>query len=179
MQEKKIFIFGLDFGGKTTLLNFIKGSPNSDTIPTKKFNIAETILEDINFHIWDAPGQILYRKSWKKGLGNTDILMFVLDTSDSSRFKEAKDEFDKLLTDPQVRDAYLVICFHKMDKEEAKKNVSTAKNVFSLSKISNRKVYPIETSIHSTEQIDALKKMLVRLIIDSQKEFFKKQGQGF
>ncbi len=60
MVQFKIFLFGLDFAGKTTLVSFIKGNSNLDTIPMRAFHIAELILEDLNTIIWDAPGQIAY-----------------------------------------------------------------------------------------------------------------------
>ena len=95
MQQHKLFIFGLDRAGKTALNNWIRvDNPLKETRPTLAFDISNIIVNDIKISIWDAPGQIVFRKDWKRGYKKSSILMFVLDTSNSERFEEAKKEFD-------------------------------------------------------------------------------------
>lgn len=174
MEEFKIFLFGLDNAGKTTLVSFIKGEPNLETEPTRSFDIVDLILEDTNIHIWDAPGQVAYRISWHKGLDRVKLLIFVLDTSDDVRYEEALGEFNNIVKKLDDSNSPLIFCYNKMDLANSN-NINTAKNVFALSEIKDRMVYPVETSIHATETIDKLKKLVVKVIVDSQKEFFKKE----
>lgn len=175
MVEYKIFLFGLDNAGKTTILSFIKGEPNLETEPTRTFNVVDVILEDTNVVVWDCPGQIKYRSSWDNGLHSVNILMFVLDTNDSARFEEALGEFNKIVKNLDESKAPLIFCYNKMDLKKAKKNITTAKKMFELSEIIDRLVFPAETSIKTPETIVKIKFILAKIILVLQKKSFKKE----
>ncbi len=66
-----------------------------------------------------------------------------------------------------------------MDLEDADRHLGTAQNVFALFEIKGRKVFQIQTTIDSYEKITKSKNTLVRLIVDLQKEFFRKKDQDF
>ncbi|MFX1259564.1 MAG: ADP-ribosylation factor-like protein [Promethearchaeota archaeon] len=160
----KIFLFGLDNAGKTALCSFIKDESNLKTKPTLMFNIDNLILKDIEFQVWDAPGQVQLRAMWNKNLGKSKILLFVLDTADVERFNEAKKELNKVLDDFETRNVSLVFCFHKMDLDKAQNNLKKAIDVFNLSSIQEREVHKLETTIKESEGIERLKNKLVEII---------------
>jgi len=166
--KNKVFLFGLDNSGKTSIVNAIKKEPEpGKTKPTIAFNINSIILKATEFVIWDAPGQVLYRDKWKRGMLEAEILCFILDTADLERFDEAKEELNKILENPENRNLPLVICFHKMDLDDAKKNLPTARGMFQLPPFDERKLYKLETSIYIDETIEALKDKFIEIIEQS------------
>ncbi len=165
MPTHKCFIFGLDNAGKTTLAHFIKEEEvKEDTSPTLTFNIDQLVIKDIEFIFWDAPGQVHYRKRWVRGVLDAKILIFILDTSDSSRFKEAKNELDVVLDNLDTRGIPLIVCFHKIDLEISQQNYEKAYQILLLSPIEEREVHYIKTSVYKSDGVEELKNLLVRLI---------------
>src|SRR5271157_872605 len=162
MVLQKIFLFGLDNAGKTSLSQAIRtGKATEDNKPTKAFDIKELILRDfdknIEIKIWDAPGQVPFRKTWGRGMEKANILMFVVDTADANRFPEAKRELDKVIQDMDTRSVPLVCLFHKMDLEDAQANLEDARAFLKLPLITERDVYPLETSVNDPDSIDKIK----------------------
>lgn len=172
MPAHKLFLFGLDKAGKTTLSHFIKNAQEVQTRPTLAFNLDKWIINDLEFQIWDAPGQVSLRYVWKNGFNRAKIMMFVLDCSQSNRFEEALSEFNKVLKNADTRGIPLVFCFHKWDIDQAQKSFNEARAVFKLPLITDRPVYSYRTTVKSmesnvipnTEDIGSLKSKLVELI---------------
>jgi small GTP-binding protein len=164
MSAHKIFLFGLDRAGKTALSNYIKTNTCGTTKPTLAFNLDKWIIDDIDFQVWDAPGQLKLRSMWKNGFEKAKILLFVLDTADLNRFEESKEEFMKVINSLETAHIPLVFCFHKMDLPEAKANFNKAREIFKLPLLKERDVTTFETTINGCEAIDQLKAKLVDLI---------------
>ncbi len=164
-MSTKIFLFGLDNAGKTAITKYFKeGKFHGDLKPTKKFSIEDIILKDLDFVVWDAPGQVNLREIWGKGIPGTNILMFTLDTSDLERFKEAKEELDKVLDNLDTRGIPLVFLFHKIDLDNARKYMRKAREVMKLPLITERKVESVKTSVKSGEGMKKLEEILVDLV---------------
>lgn len=164
----KVFLFGLDNGGKTTLVRRIKEEPDpGKTTPTLGFSINQMIIDDTEFIVWEGGGQIHYRDRWSRGVLDASILLFVLDTADLKRFDEAKDELVKVLEDLNTQGIPLVIALHKIDLDSAQSNLTTAKNMFIPSLFDDRPIEQMVTSIEIPETIDQLKDKLVSLIEQS------------
>ncbi len=171
-KKNKIFLFGLDNAGKTTILKLLKEDEiieNSD--PTRQFDIVNMIIKDLNCYIWDAPGQIEYRKRWEKGVIDTDILIFLLDTADNERFSEAKKELERVLNELDTEGLPLIACFHKLDLKDAQDNLKEAIETLNLREIKERKVNWLKTSVYTKEGIEDLKLLvyLTILMIEKQK----------
>ncbi|TFF95123.1 MAG: GTP-binding protein [Promethearchaeota archaeon] len=163
--KNKIFLFGIDNSGKTSILNRIQNRPNpGDTSPTLSFNIDEMIIKQTEFVVWDAPGQVRYREKWDRGMLEAQILCFIVDLADNKRFDEAKEELQKVLDKPENRGLPLIICFHKVDLLKAKQNLPTAKGMFDPSLFDEREIYRLETSIMSPDSMIKLKDMFVDII---------------
>jgi ADP-ribosylation factor-like protein 8 len=165
MNANKVFLFGLDNAGKSTISHYLKtGQVVEGLTPTRLFSIDEFILNDIEYIIWDAPGQVCYRNSWKKGFDSANILLFILDTSQSERFQEAKTELMNVLKEPDQANVPLIFCFHKMDKLDAQTNLSEAEDLFGLNKIFDRPIYDYNTTIQSPQTLDPIKERLIEII---------------
>ncbi|MHA1150633.1 MAG: ADP-ribosylation factor-like protein [Promethearchaeota archaeon] len=164
----KVFLFGLDAAGKTTLVNQIQEKPDpGNTSPTLGFNLNQLILNDVEFIVWEGGGQVAYRSRWSRGVLDSNILLFVVDTSDLTRFDEAKAELQKVLNDIETRGVPLIIAFHKMDLDKAKENLPTAKGMFQPNLFDDRPIHQLATSIQMPETIDQLKNKLVEIIEQS------------
>ncbi len=135
------------------------------TIPTLAFNIEKLVIKDLEFQIWDAPGQKTLRDVWKSGYERAKILIFVLDTADKMRYKEAREEFFKVLDNPVTWGIPLIFCYHKMDLDEAQENIYEAKKIFNLSSVRGRKIIAYETSIMQLETLTKLESTLVNIIL--------------
>lgn len=97
-RNAKILMLGLDSAGKTTMLYKLKLNETVSTIPTLGFNV-ETVqpTKNISFTVWDVGGQELLRPLWRHYFQNCDGLLYIVDSGDQSRFKEAKEELDWIL----------------------------------------------------------------------------------
>ena len=166
----KLFIFGLDKAGKTALKTLIRvGAPPKATRPTLSFDISNMIVKDLKFTVWDAPGQKLLRKDWKKGFTNASIMMFVMDISETSRFEEAKKEFDSVVNNEETKGVPLIICYHKMDIDGAKLNLEKAKETLDLNTIKGRSISSFETSIFYPKVAEEIKDKLAIIIALNQR----------
>jgi small GTP-binding protein len=165
MQIQKIFLFGIDNAGKTSLSQALRlGKANPDNQPTKAFDVTDMILKDfekkVEFKIWDAPGQTSFRKTWGRGMDSANIMVFVLDTADKDRFQEAKQVLLQVTNDLETRNVPLLFLYHKMDLVAAKENLKSAEAVFHPALTSDRKTYPLLSSINAPESIEQVKKTI-------------------
>jgi small GTP-binding protein len=164
MLPIKVFLFGIDNAGKTALSKALKGEKVTETEPTITFDITKLVIKQVEFAVWDAPGQIKFRVAWKEGLQKAQVLMFVVDVTDSPRFDESKSELDKVLNTLETARIPLVICFNKMDLPAAQKNHKLALEKFKIQNIRDRKVYSFETTITKPESLNAVKEKLAEII---------------
>ncbi len=164
-MEIKIFLFGLDAAGKTTLVRYLKDEIILENpLPTTYFEIESTKIKNVDFIIWDAPGQLKYREQWSRGVLDANILLFLLDTADKGRFGEARTELHNILNHTDAGNVPLIFCYHKMDLDAALNNKDLAESFFDLEAILDRKIYPIETSVYDPPSIEFLKNLLVEMV---------------
>jgi small GTP-binding protein len=157
----KLFVFGIDKAGKSSIVNTLKGLPCENLRPTLSFSLINFIVDDMKFQIWDAPGQKNLRRIWNNGFNRAKFLVFVLDTTDIDRFEESHEVLNNVLSEDDVKNIPLIFCFHKWDLNEAKDNINKAENMFNLSEIKEREVIILKTSIYEKESIDILKNAMV------------------
>merc|ERR1712167_293976 len=87
----RILMVGLDAAGKTTILYKLKLGEVVTTIPTIGFNVETVEYKNINFTVWDVGGQDKIRKLWRHYYLNTQGLIFVVDSNDRDRVKDASE----------------------------------------------------------------------------------------
>ena len=111
-EELRILVLGLDNGGKTTILKSLSnevsvasdryfppqlgassGIQDISTItPTQGFNIKNLTHGKFKLNVWDIGGQKALREYWGNYFTNTDALVYVIDSADTKRVKEAGEE---------------------------------------------------------------------------------------
>jgi len=128
---------GLDGAGKTTILYKLQLGEVQATVPTIGFNVETVKYRNINFIVWDIGGQSAIRLLWNRYFSGVDGVIFVVDSSDS-RIKEARDELHKMLAEPDLRDAVLLVYNNKKDLPGARSLTETASQL-DLPSCSNRK----------------------------------------
>ena len=85
-------MLGLDNAGKTTILKSLASEDVSTITPTQGFNIKSVQTSGFRLNVWDIGGQRKIRPYWRNYFDNTDVLIYVIDSSDAKRFEETEQE---------------------------------------------------------------------------------------
>jgi ADP-ribosylation factor protein 1 len=139
-KEMRAIMIGLDASGKTTILYRLKLNESITTIPTVGFNVETIKYNNLNLNIWDIGGQDKIRPLWRHYYDNTNAIIYVIDSIDRERLKESSDELQKILKEPLLINAPLLIYTNKQDLPNPISVVELA-NIFELYAIRNRKWY--------------------------------------
>jgi small GTP-binding protein len=168
----KVFLFGLDGVGKTSYVRRLKTGKYSDNyfMPTRRFNIEyikkkDEERENLSLSIWDMPGQRAFRKKWLIGLQDSNIIIYIVDVANQSRFEEAKKEFWKIINRYELQEVPLLILGNKVDlinnSSDNKSDGNQLKrlkeeifNFFEFDKIKNRKWKFILSSVKTNYKIE-------------------------
>lgn len=163
----KVFLFGLDEAGKTSLIRRIKIGEYNDNYfsPTRKFNIDYVQEKRGLLALWDMPGQQAFREKWLIGLQESNITIFMIDVANQLRFEEAKTEFWKILNRNELDGVPLLILGNKVDlinslsKKTEKELMRLKKEIFeyfNFGKLKNRKWIFLFTSVKTNYNIDTV-----------------------
>jgi small GTP-binding protein len=140
----RILMVGLDAAGKTTILYKFKIGETISTIPTIGFNVETVEYRNLEFTMWDVGGQDKIRSLWSYYYQGTNAVIFVVDSSDRERMiedteehKSARTELHKLMSDPELADAHLLVYANKQDLPGAM-TVSELTKALDLDKIRSR-----------------------------------------
>eukprot|EP00118_Oscarella_pearsei_P028349 m.1949 g.1949 ORF g.1949 m.1949 type:complete len:191 (+) comp8086_c0_seq1:177-749(+) len=120
-NPSRLLMLGLDAAGKTTALYKLKLNETISTIPTIGFNV-ETVspCKGVSFTVWDVGGQDKIRPLWRHYFNGTDGLIYVVDSADSDRMEEAKEELHSILQSPDMDAVPVVVMANKQDMPNAK-----------------------------------------------------------
>eukprot|EP00026_Physarum_polycephalum_P019069 Phypoly_transcript_20906.p1 GENE.Phypoly_transcript_20906~~Phypoly_transcript_20906.p1 ORF type:complete len:180 (+),score=25.27 Phypoly_transcript_20906:66-605(+) len=119
MKQCRILLLGLDAAGKTTILYKFKLGDVVTTIPTIGFNVETIEYKKLSMTMWDVGGQDRIRPLWRHYFTNTQALIFVVDSSDTARIDEAREELQKLLNEDELRNSTLLVYANKQDLQGA------------------------------------------------------------
>merc|ERR1711988_1493203 len=114
-KEARILMLGLDNAGKTTILKKLGDEDCSTVQPTQGFNIKSLLSDGFKLNVWDIGGQKTIRPYWRNYFDNTDVLIYVVDSSDRQRTEEAADELAELLAEDNLALVPLLIYANKCD----------------------------------------------------------------
>ncbi|XP_055615453.1 ADP-ribosylation factor-like protein 3 isoform X1 [Toxorhynchites rutilus septentrionalis] len=114
-KELRILLLGLDNAGKTTLLKQLASEEVTQVTPTAGFNIKSVVSDGFKLNVWDIGGQSKIRPYWKNYFENTDVLIYVIDSSDRKRLEETGDELAELLLDDKLKRVPLLVFANKQD----------------------------------------------------------------
>lgn len=172
----KVFLWGLDDVGKSSLVRRIKTGEYNDNylLPTKKFSI-EYVQEDNKnlLAFWDMPGQRSFRKKWLIGLQDSNIIVFMIDVANQLRFEESKTEFWKIINRYDLIGIPLIILANKIDLFNQSNNMNDEHclrlqneiiEYFEFEKIENRDWKLIFTSVKTNYNIDTVKNSIFHMI---------------
>ena len=115
----RILMIGLDNAGKTTVLYKLKLGEVVTTLPTIGFNVETVEYKNISFTVWDVGGQTKIRPLWQHYFENTQGIIYVVDSNDPVRIKEAREEMEAVLLDDRLRDAAVLVFANKQDLPQA------------------------------------------------------------
>merc|ERR1719271_197356 len=118
-KEMRILMVGLDAAGKTTILYKLKLGEVVTTIPTIGFNVETGEYKNISFTVWDVGGQDKIHPLWRHYYQNTQGVIFVVDSNDRDRIDAARDKLHRMLNEPQLRNAALLVFANKQDLPNA------------------------------------------------------------
>ncbi|KAJ6250558.1 adp-ribosylation factor-related protein [Anaeramoeba flamelloides] len=117
--KRNVLILGLQNSGKTSLLNDIKRKfqqdANDEVVPTIGQNYCRIVGGGYDITINDLGGQPKFRETWVFYLRDVDLLIYVIDGSDSEKFKESAREFQYLMENPSLVHAPVLVCINKQD----------------------------------------------------------------
>ena len=125
-RKIRVLLLGLDNAGKTTTLYRLKVESSILTVPTVGFNVESFILDKrYKLTIWvteyllitmkDVGGQNKLRPLWRHYYTDSKSLAFVIDSQDRDRLEEAKLELSKVVSDPKMSNACVLVFMNKID----------------------------------------------------------------
>ncbi|KAL3687210.1 hypothetical protein R1sor_013519 [Riccia sorocarpa] len=115
-RNLRLLMLGLDAAGKTTILYKLKVGETVATIPTIGFNVEHLQHEDnVSFTVWDVGGQSKIRQLWCHYFHDAQGLIFVVDSTDQGRMKEAQEELHRLMDDPMLTEVKVLVLANKCD----------------------------------------------------------------
>eukprot|EP00299_Pterocystis_sp_00344_P010372 c4618_g1_i1.p1 GENE.c4618_g1_i1~~c4618_g1_i1.p1 ORF type:complete len:196 (-),score=48.22 c4618_g1_i1:95-682(-) len=120
-REFRVLMCGLDGAGKTTLLYRMKRNEFVPCFPTIGFNVEMVWVskKGVHFTMWDVGGGEHIRGLWRYYMSDKQGILFVVDSSDKSRIREARDTLHSLLKEYELRNAFLLIMATKKDRKGA------------------------------------------------------------
>ena len=172
----KVFLFGVDNVGKTSLVRRIKTGEFNDNyfMPTKKFSIDYVQAEEKGFlAFWDMPGQRSFRKKWLIGLQDSNIVIYMIDVANQRRFEESKKEFWKIINRYELDSVPILILGNKIDLIQSSNEISQNQiqkleeeiiNYFEFDRIKNKKWKFLFISVKTKFNIETVIKEVFELI---------------
>jgi small GTP-binding protein len=122
-QIVKVAWLGLDFAGKTTIIKrvsqgvFSDGTKRTLGMNVEEFTVASGKAQGVKFVCWDIGGQITFRQAlWNSYMAGSTGIVYVVDSADSSRFSEARDElWNYVMNNEDVKSIPILILANKQD----------------------------------------------------------------
>ncbi|KAF8473552.1 ADP-ribosylation factor family protein [Kalaharituber pfeilii] len=115
-KELRVLMLGLDNAGKTTIVKHVMGEDVHGVSPTLGFIIKTVEWEGgYKLNIWDVGGQTTLRTYWRNYFEKTDVLIWVVDTTDRLRLDDCAKELQGLLLEERLLGASLLVFANKMD----------------------------------------------------------------
>ncbi len=173
----KVFLFGIDDSGKSSLIRRLKYNVFNHNYftPSKDFNIEYVKHKKGVLAWWDMPGQKVYRGKWLLGSQDANIYVYLIDIANQRRFKEVKHEFWTFLKKRRLDKVPLLILGNKLDLinylgEEEKNDTQLQVlrqeifNFFEFEQIDDREWDFFFISVKTRYNIPKISKSIFRLI---------------
>ncbi|KAI8615597.1 the Rp2-Arl3 complex bound To Gdp-Alf4 [Chytriomyces sp. MP71] len=118
-KQVRFLILGLDNAGKTSILKRLAHEDITQVRPTQGFNIKSVEQDGFNMNVWDIGGQKSIRPYWRNYFDATNVLIYVIDSSDRVRLEETGLELNQLLEEVKLADVPLLVFANKQDLIDA------------------------------------------------------------
>ncbi|KAI4495408.1 hypothetical protein M0802_008798 [Mischocyttarus mexicanus] len=123
--ERRVLLLGLDGAGKTSLMDqvcIIHGDGNpykAPPQPTQGFTVYRLEMGSFTYNVWEIGGAETNRKYWSTFLQDTDLLIFMVDASDTSKLSLAVSTLKQLLGDSRMDTVPILVIANKQDAPNA------------------------------------------------------------
>uniref|UniRef100_A0A7S4IFE4 ADP-ribosylation factor n=1 Tax=Vannella robusta TaxID=1487602 RepID=A0A7S4IFE4_9EUKA len=148
-KNARIVMLGLDAAGKTTIMYKYKLDETINTIPTIGFNVETLQINKINMTMWDVGGQNKIRPLWRHYYSGSDALIWVIDSADTERFIEAKEELHHALLEPELANVTILVFANKADLANPK-DIAQLHKTLELPNISNGRKFLVQPCCATT-----------------------------
>eukprot|EP01088_Endostelium_zonatum_P007726 TRINITY_DN20104_c0_g1_i1.p1 TRINITY_DN20104_c0_g1~~TRINITY_DN20104_c0_g1_i1.p1 ORF type:complete len:181 (+),score=34.67 TRINITY_DN20104_c0_g1_i1:62-604(+) len=118
-EEVRVVMVGLDAAGKTTIMGRMRLGEVLQTTPTVGFSVETLEYKNLKFNVWDIGGQDSFRRLWHHYYEGCKAVIFVIDSNDSNRFDQAKEELHNILNEPCLQGAAVLVFANKQDLPKA------------------------------------------------------------
>lgn len=158
-EERKLIIVGVDNAGKSTTLEQLKKSftgkgMDLDKIPpTIGLNIGRFQVNGVIAICWDVGGQLGLRQLWSNYFEEVDGIIFVMDSSDQSRFAESATALETALSHGSLKCKPLLFLANKHDIP-ASKSIGELTSIFKLGEVTGRPVRALSCSARKNEGLE-------------------------
>ncbi|KAJ8954069.1 hypothetical protein NQ318_004374 [Aromia moschata] len=114
-----LLLVGLDNAGKTKTAKTLTGDRLTSPVPTVGFSVFNLKYLSYDVKVFDLGGGPNIRGIWNKYFVDAHGVIFVVDSSDYSRFDEVKLVLEELLYDETIAGKPLLVLANKQDHENA------------------------------------------------------------
>lgn len=118
-RQIKAVMIGLDGAGKTSIGNKLSTLEDKDTVPTIGFHVSSIEYKNISLSAFDVGGQKLLRNLWANFYEGCSCVLYVVDSNDRERIKEATAELHRTLEHAELARATVLIYANKQDLPHA------------------------------------------------------------
>ncbi|XP_015606658.1 ADP-ribosylation factor-like protein 3 [Cephus cinctus] len=123
-NERRVLLLGLDGAGKTSVMNQAIAAANGTsyivpTASTHGFRVFRLQNGPYVFDIWEIGGAEDTRKYWSHFLQDTDLLVFMVDASDTNKLSVAVSALKQLLGDSRMDTVPILVIANKQDSPNA------------------------------------------------------------
>jgi len=101
--------------------------------------------------MWDVGGQDHLREFWRHHFTGTQGVIYVVDSSDRDRLKEASQQFESVVSDLQLQDATILILANKQDLPNAASSTEIAE-IFQVEQLCQGRKYHVQTTTATTNE---------------------------
>ncbi|KAJ3270279.1 ADP-ribosylation factor protein 3 [Terramyces sp. JEL0728] len=96
-------------------MNRLSGDEIQDIKPTQGFNVKSVQSDGFKMNLWDIGGQQSIRPYWRNYFEGSDLLVYVIDSSDQRRLAETGQELAQLLQEQNLGKIPLLVFANKQD----------------------------------------------------------------
>ncbi|XP_062594395.1 uncharacterized protein LOC134255847 [Saccostrea cucullata] len=114
-EQIRIFMFGLDAAGKTSILYYYHLGEVVTTIPTMGMNVETVKFKSFDLTVWDVSTRDKMRVLLRHYLPNTQAVVFVVDSVDRDRIPEVKEELHRILSEDDLKGVPIAFALNKRD----------------------------------------------------------------